>query len=72
MKIKTYSTVILLVVLYECEASFLTLREKHRLRVFQKRVLRKIFGPKRYEVAGKWRSLLNNELHDLHCSPIII
>jgi hypothetical protein len=53
MKIKTYSTVILLVVLCECEASFLKLREKHRLRVFEKRVLRKIFGPKRYEVTGK-------------------
>jgi hypothetical protein len=48
-KIKIYKTVILPVVLYGCETWSLTLREEHRLRVFQNRVLRKIFGPKREE-----------------------
>jgi hypothetical protein len=50
----------------------LTLREEHRLRVFEKRVLRRIFGPKRDEVAGEWRKLHNKELHDLYSSPSII
>jgi hypothetical protein len=50
----------------------LTLREEYRLRVFEDRVLRKIFGPKRDEVIGAWRKLHNKELHNLHCSPIII
>jgi hypothetical protein len=72
MKIKTYRTMILLVVVYECEAWFLTLREKHRLKVFENRMLRKIFGPKRHEVTGEWRRLLNNELNDLQSSPNII
>jgi len=53
MKIKTHRTLILLLVLYGCEAWFLTLREKHRLRVFENRMLRKIFGPKRHEVTGE-------------------
>ena len=52
IKIKIYRTVILPVVLYGCEAWSLTLREEHRLRVFENRVLRKIFGPKRDEVTG--------------------
>ena len=72
MKIKTHRTVSLLVVLYGCEAWFLTLRDKHRLRVFENRLLRKISGPKRHEVTGEWRRLLNNELHDLQSSPNII
>jgi hypothetical protein len=50
----------------------LTLREEHRLRVFENRVLRGIFGPKRDEVTGEWRKLHNEELHDLHSSPSII
>jgi hypothetical protein len=49
-KIRIYRTVILLVVLYGCETWCLTLREEHRLRVFENRVLRRIFGPKRDEV----------------------
>jgi hypothetical protein len=49
----------------------LTLREEHRLRVFENRVL-KIFGPKRDEVSGEWRKLHNKELHDLYSSPSII
>jgi hypothetical protein len=47
----------------------LTLREEHRLRVFENRVLRRIFGPKRDEVTGDWRKLLNEELHNLYYSP---
>jgi hypothetical protein len=50
----------------------LTLREEHRLRVFENRVLRRIFGPKRDEVTGEWRKLHNTELHDLYSSPSII
>jgi hypothetical protein len=51
-KIGIYKTTILPVVLYRCETWFLTLREEHRLRVFENRVLRRIFGPKRDEVMG--------------------
>jgi PAS domain-containing protein len=50
----------------------MTLREEHRLRVFENRVLRRIFGPKRDEVTGEWRKLHNEELHDLYSSPSII
>jgi hypothetical protein len=50
----------------------LTLREEHRLRVFENRVLRRIFGPKRDEVTGKWRKLHNEQLHNLYSSPNII
>jgi hypothetical protein len=49
-----------------------TLREEHRLRVFENRVLRRIFGPKRDEVTGEWRKLQNKKLHDLYSSPSII
>jgi hypothetical protein len=59
------------VVLYGCETWSLTLREEHRLRVFENRVL-KIFGPKRDEVTGKWRKLHSEELHNLYSSPDII
>jgi hypothetical protein len=50
----------------------LTLREEHRLTVFEKRVLRRIFRPKRDEVTGGWRKLHNEELHSLYSSPSII
>jgi hypothetical protein len=50
----------------------LTLREEHRLRVFENRVLRRIFGPKRDEVTGEWRRLHNEEINDLYSSPNII
>jgi hypothetical protein len=50
----------------------LTLREEHRLRVFENRVLRRIFGPKRYEVTGGWRKLHKEELHGLYSSPSIV
>jgi hypothetical protein len=48
----------------------LTLREEHRLRVFENRVLRRIFGPKRHEVTGEWRKLHNEELRDLYYSQV--
>ena len=60
-KIKIYRTIILPVVLYGRETWSLTLGEKRRLRVFEKRVLRRIFGPRRDEVIGEWRKLHNEE-----------
>jgi hypothetical protein len=71
VKIKVYETVILPVVLYGCETWSLILREEHRRRVFENRVLRRIFGPKREE-DGSWRKLHNDELHDLYSSPDIV
>jgi hypothetical protein len=59
-------------VLYGCETWSLTLREEHRLRVFENRVLRRTFGPKRDDVTSDWRKLHNKELHDLYSSPSII
>jgi hypothetical protein len=58
------------VVLYECETWFLTLREEHRLRVFELRVLRRIFGEERDEMTGGWRKLHNEKLRNLYSSPI--
>jgi hypothetical protein len=49
----------------------MTLREEHRLRVFENRVLRRIFGPKRDEVTVEWRKLYNEELRDLYSSPSV-
>jgi hypothetical protein len=72
VKIKIYKTIILPVVLYGCEIWSLTLREDHRLRVFENRVLRKIFGRKRDEVTGGWRKLHNEELHGLYSSPSVV
>ena len=57
------------IVLYGCETWSLTLREERRLRVFDNRLLRGIFGPKRDEVTGVWRKLYNEELNDLYSSP---
>jgi hypothetical protein len=71
LKIKIYKTVILPAVLYGCETWFLTLREEHRLRVFENRVLRKKFGPKRVE-DGSWRKLHNDGFHNLNSSPILL
>jgi hypothetical protein len=70
-KIKTHKTIILPVVLYGCETWSFTLRDEHRLRVFENRVPR-ISGPKREEVVGGWRRLHNEELHNLYTSPCII
>jgi hypothetical protein len=72
VKIKIYKTIILPVVLYGCETWSLMLREEHRLRVFENRVLRIIFGTKRDEVTGSWRKLHNEELHGVYSSPSII
>jgi hypothetical protein len=72
LKIRIYKTIILPVVLYGCETWSLTLREEHRLRVFENRVLRRVFGPKRNEVTREWRKLHNEELRDLYSSPSII
>jgi predicted ABC-class ATPase len=72
LKIIICKTIILPVVLYGCETWSLTLREEHRLRVFENKVLRRIFGPKRDEVTGGWRKLHNEELDDLYSSPSII
>ena len=72
LKFKIYTIIILLVVLYGCETCSLILREGRRLRVFENRVLRRIFGPKRDEVTGEWRKLHKEELNDLYCSPNIV
>jgi len=62
---------IILPVVYGCETRSLTLREERRLRVFENRVLRCIFGPKMDEVKGEWRKLHNAKLNDLYCSTDI-
>jgi hypothetical protein len=64
-----YGTIILTVVLYGCETLSLTLRGEHRLRVFEIRVLGRLFGQKREEIIGDWRKLHNAELHNLYCMP---
>jgi len=69
VKIKIHRTVILPVVLFVCATLSLTLREERKLRVFENRVLRRIFGPKRDEVTEEWRKLHNEELNHLYCSP---
>ena len=71
-KIKIYRTIILPVVLYGCETWSLTLRVERRLRAFENRVLRRVFGPKRDEVTGEWRKLHNEELSDLYSLPNIV
>jgi hypothetical protein len=65
-KSEIYRTIILPVVLYGCETWSVTLREEQRLRVFENRVLRGVFGPKRDGVTGEWRRLHNEELNDLY------
>jgi hypothetical protein len=69
LKVKIYRTIILPIVLYGCETWSLTLREEHRLRVFENGVLRGIFGPKGDEVTGEWIKPHYEELHNLYCSP---
>jgi hypothetical protein len=72
IKIRIYRTIILPVDLYECKTWSLTLREGHRLRVFENRVLRRICGLKRVEVMGGWKKLHNEELHNLYSLSTII
>jgi hypothetical protein len=72
VKVKIHKIIILPVLLHGCETWSLTLREEHRLKVFESRVPRRIFGPKRDEVTGEWRKLLNEELHPSYSSPNII
>jgi hypothetical protein len=72
IKIRIYKTIILPLALYGREIWCLTLREEHRLRVFENKVLRRIFGQKRVEVTGEWRKLHTEELHNLYSSPNII
>ena len=72
LKIKVYRTIILSVVLYGCETWSLILLEERNLRVFEKMVLRRIFGPRRDEVTGEWRRLHNEELNNLYRSPNIV
>jgi hypothetical protein len=72
LKIKIYRTTILPVVLHGCENWLLTLREERSLRLFENRVLRRIFVPKRDGVTGEWRMLHNKELNDLYSLPIIM
>ena len=71
LKIKVYRTIIFLVVLCGCEIWSLTLREECKLRVFNNRVLRRIFGPKKDKVTAEWRKLHNEELNELYTSPNI-
>jgi hypothetical protein len=72
VKVNIYKTIILPVVLYGCETWYPTLSDEHILRVFENRVPRRIFGPKRDEVIGEWRKLHNEELHILYSSLNII
>jgi hypothetical protein len=72
IKIRIYKTITLPEVLHGCETWPLTLREEHRLRVFEKKVLRRIFGPKRGEVTIEWRTLHTEEHRDLYSLPSII
>jgi hypothetical protein len=70
--LKTYKTIILPVAFYRREISSFILREEHRLRTFEKRVLRRIFGSKRGEGSGGWRRLHNEERHNFKTSPNVI
>jgi hypothetical protein len=71
-KMKIYRIIILPVVLYGCETCPLTLRDERRLRGFENKVLRRVFGPKRDKVTGEWKKLHNEKLNDLYCSPNIV
>jgi hypothetical protein len=70
--IKMCKTIILLAVLYRCENWSLTLRKEHRLKIFEKRMLKRISGPKRDEMIEGWRKPHNEESQNLHSSPNII
>jgi hypothetical protein len=72
LKIKIYRTIILPVVFYGCETWSLTLKEERRVMLFENRVLRTVFGPKRDEATGEWRKLHNEELNDLYSVASIV
>jgi hypothetical protein len=72
VNIKISRTVSFPVVLYGCETWYVTLREKHKLSVFENRAQRNVIAPKKDEIAGKGRRLSNEELYDLYSSPNII
>jgi hypothetical protein len=72
IQIGIYKNIIFPLILYGCETWSLTLREEHRLKVFENRVLRRIFGLKRDAVTGNWRKLHNEQLHNLYSSANII
>jgi hypothetical protein len=69
VKVRIYKTVILPLVLYGCKTWSLTVREKHKLRVFENRVLRRVLRPKRGGVTGGWRKLHNEEINSLYSLP---
>ena len=70
--IVAYIYVYIYIYIYGCETCSLTLREVRRLRVFENRMLRRVFGPKRDEVTGEWRKLRNEELSDRYSLPNIV
>jgi hypothetical protein len=72
VKVRIYKTIILPVVLYGCETWSLAVREERKLKVFENRMLRIIFGPKRDGVTGRWKNCINDKLHYLYFSPSII
>jgi hypothetical protein len=72
IKVKINKTIILPPTLHGCKTWSFTLREGHRLRIFENSVLRRTFGPKGYEVIGEWRKLHSGELHNLYSTPNII
>jgi hypothetical protein len=72
VKVKIFKTIILPVVLFGFEAWYVTSRKDTRLGVFENRVLRRIFGPRRDEVTGEWRKMHNGEHHNLYCSSEIV
>ena len=72
VKIEIYRIIILPVVFYGSETMSLTLREERKLRVFENRVLRRLFGTRRDEVTGEWRRVHNEDLNDLYSSRNIV
>jgi hypothetical protein len=72
IKIKVYKIIISAVVFFGSEHMSLTLREEHGVGVFENRMLRRIFGPKRNEVTRGWRKLHNEEFHNMHFSSNVI